>query len=112
MRNILITLPAAMCLCMILSGCIDNHSFHEQEKTKLFFVRNYKVHKEGVEVWTESETGEQAGKFILHDDVYVCEEEISRVVSVGCRHEQNIDEYLYFSKKDFEEYIKERYGIE
>lgn len=96
-------------ICLSFTAC---NTVCKDEITKLYFVDNYRVHETGVEIWTVSEAGENIGKFIVHENIYSCEEDISRVVSLCCQHGQIIyDEYLYFSEEDFKEYIKERYEI-
>ena len=106
MRKILIILFVIVCLNM--TACTS----YENGITKLYFVENYRVHEAGVEIWAKSEAGENVGVFIEHENIYSCEEEVSRVISLCCSHGQIVfNEYLYFSEEDFKEYIKERYNI-
>ena len=102
MRKTMLLLTVIM--CCLLTGCMSV----EGKITKLYYVDKYKVHPQGVEIWVITETGEDVGgKFIKHENVYSCEEENSRVVSICCSHGQIIyDEYLYFSEEEYIDYIK------
>ena len=98
-------------ICLNITAC--SYYEYEQEITKLFFVEEYAVHEAGVEVWAKTETEENVGIFVKHENIYPCEEETSRVVALYCQHGNLLtDEYLYFSEEDFIEYIKEKYDIE
>ena len=109
MKKILIVLLSVICLST--TAC-----YYENQITKLYFIEKYKVHEAGVEVWAVAEEDEDitvTGIFIKHEDVYSCEEDVLRVVTL---YDQNmsvvIDDYLYFSEEDYKEYIKERYDID
>ena len=104
---------------MIFVACgNDNKSIYNgREITKLYTVEKYKVHEAGVEIWATSESGEEKGFFAEHEDIFCYDEEIddgiSRVIILGCSECDFVkDGYLYFSKEDFKEYIKEKYDIE
>lgn len=95
---------------------IENN-INERETTKLYTVDKYKVHEAGVEIWAISEDGEDYGFFIEHEDIYSYEEPnetTSRVIGIyECRDRYlKYVYYLYFSKDEFKEYIKDRYDIE
>ena len=104
---------------MIFVACgNDNKSTcNGREITKLYTVEKYKVHEAGVEIWAISESGEEKGFFAEHKDIFCydkdIDEGISRVIVLGCSECDSIsDRYLYFSREEFKEYIKEKYDIE
>lgn len=113
----LIMLIILVLLFLLVDGCGTSNRCNGREITKLYTVEKYKVHETGVEIWATSESGEEKGFFAEHKDIFCYDEEIddgiSRVIILGCSECDFVkDGYLYFSKEDFKEYIKEIYDIE
>lgn len=112
---ILLVLWSAM--IFVACGNDNKSTCNGREITKLYTVEKYKIHETGVEILATSESGEEKGFFVEHDKVYAYEEDIdegiSRVIILGCSECDSIsDGYLYFSREEFKEYIKEKYDIE
>lgn len=82
--------------------------------TELYSIDKYVIHEAGVEIWGVSETGKEVGFFVVHEKVFSCKEDTSRVVALYCRNECHhlTDAYLYYNESDFKEYIKEIYDID
>lgn len=106
MKKILITLLSVMCLNII--ACTR----YETEITELYSVEKYKIHDAGVEIWAVSESGEEEGIFVEHENVYPCEEESSRVIALYNSYGHPKAMYLYFNEIEYKDYIKEKYDIE
>ena len=84
---------------------------YETEITKLYFINKYEIHDIGVELWAESESGEELGIFVEHPNVYHCDEEVSRIIALYDQYGNPKEYYLYFNKEDFKEYLQYRYNI-
>jgi len=121
MKKILVIILSIICLTMSSCSCYkidDNIDYTQRRKgTLLYTVEKYKVHDAGVEIWAVSDNGEEYGFFIEHEDIYSYEEPnetTSRVIGVYESRDiyLNYVYYLYFSKDEFKEYIKDRYDIE
>lgn len=111
MRKILILLISIVCIN--ITAC----NIYTHEITILYFVEDYKIHEAGVEIWAESETGEDIGIFIEHENIYCCDEDVSRVVCLYNKYSDDPkiylkNQYLYFNKEDYLEYLKEIYDLE
>lgn len=103
----------AFMITFALTSC----NCYVREITKLYFIEEYKIHDNGVEIWAISESKEKLGIFVVHENIYSCEEDVSRVVCTYNKYSNDDhlypnDQYLYFSEEDFKEYIKDRYDIE
>lgn len=101
----------------LLSGCYC----YKSETTEIYHVKDYLIHENGVEIWATSDDGENNGFFVSKENVYPCEES-SRVIAIHHVYENTFDfddvftdlktAYLYLNKEEFEEYLKEIYGLE
>lgn len=117
LKDIIIELSKLISIMLIISFTLISCNSYVKEITKLYFIKEYKIHDDGVEIWAISESEEELGMFIPHENIYSCEEDISRVVCTYNKYSNDEhlylnDQYLYFSKEDFKEYIKDRYDIE
>ena len=99
---------------MFIDACSVDSEYLPGTTTELYSIDKYVIHEAGVEIWGVSETGKEVGFFVVHEKVFSCEEDTSRVVALYCRNECHhlTDAYLYYSESDFKEYIKEIYDID